>query len=47
MVELALPRNSKITEGKKWPQPENQNNIREFKVYRWNPEDDKNPSMDT
>jgi len=47
MVELALPRNSKITEGKKWPHPENQNNIREFKVYRWNPEGDKNPSMDT
>src|SRR6056300_2088143 len=47
MVELALPRNSKITEGKKWPLPENHNNTREFKVYRWNPEDDKNPSMDT
>ena len=47
MVELALPRNSKITEGKKWPKPQNENNIREFKVYRWNPEDNQNPSIDT
>lgn len=47
MVELALPKNSKITEGKKWPKPENEENLREFRVYRWNPEDEKNPSIDT
>ena len=47
MVELALPRNSKITEGKKWPKPVNEENTREFRVYRWNPEDEKNPSIDT
>jgi len=47
MVKFALPRNSKVTGGKTWPKPEGATETREFKVYRWNPDDDSNPSIDT
>ncbi len=47
MVELALPKNSKPTEGKSWPRPSSAAAVREFRIYRWNPEDDSNPRIDT
>ena len=47
MVEFALPKNSKITGGKAWPMPSGATETREFRVYRWNPDDGKNPSVDT
>src|SRR5437879_3827660 len=47
MVEFALPKNSRITGGKTWPKPASATQTREFKVYRWNPDDGKNPSVDT
>lgn len=47
MVEFALPKNSKITEGKAWPKPASAKNTREFRVYRWNPDDGANPRIDT
>jgi succinate dehydrogenase / fumarate reductase iron-sulfur subunit len=47
MVEFALPKNSKITGGKEWPKPAGATSTREFKVYRWNPDDGKNPAIDT
>ena len=47
MVEFALPKNSKITGGKEWPKPAGATELREFKVYRWNPDDGKNPGIDT
>ena len=47
MVEFALPKNSKISGGKTWPKPAGATETREFKVYRWNPDDGKNPSVDT
>ena len=47
MVEFALPKNSKITGGKTWPKPAGATSVREFRVYRWNPDDGKNPSVDT
>jgi len=47
MVELALPKNSKIQEGKTWPKPEGATNLREYRIYRWSPDDDQNPRMDT
>ncbi len=43
MVEFALPKNSKITGGKTWPKPAGATDVREFRVYRWNPDDGKNP----
>ena len=46
MVELTLPKNSKVTEGKVWPKPEGATNVRAFKVYRWSPDDDQNPRTD-
>ncbi len=47
MVEFALPKNSKIREGKTWPKPEGATNLREYRIYRWNPDDGENPSVDT
>ena len=47
MVELTLPKNSKIVVGKTWPKPLEGRNIRAFKVYRYNPDDSVNPSLDT
>ncbi len=47
MVELALPKNSKITQGKTWNAPKGAGAWREFRVYRWSPDDDDNPRMDT
>ncbi len=47
MVELALPKNSKITKGKTWPKPEGATNLREYRIYRWSPDDDENPRVDT
>lgn len=47
MVQLTLPRNSQIRDGKVWPKPEGATNLREYKIYRWSPDDDDNPRMDT
>ena len=47
MVELTLPKNSRVTEGKVWPHHKGAKNEREFRIYRWNPDDGKNPQVDT
>ena len=49
MAELALPRNSKMKSGRKWNQPNGADkaNYKEFRVYRWSPDDDENPRIDT
>jgi ferredoxin len=47
MVELTLPKNSKVGEGKVWPKPEGAKETRAYRVYRWNPDDGQNPRMDT
>ena len=47
MVELALPKNSRIRVGKTWPRPEGATNLRKFLIYRWVPEDGENPRIDT
>jgi succinate dehydrogenase / fumarate reductase iron-sulfur subunit len=47
MVEFTLPKNSRVKEGKTWPRPDAADNVREYRVYRWNPEDGKNPRLDT
>ena len=46
MVAFTLPQNSKLQPGKVHPMPAG-TNIREFKIYRWNPDDGKNPQVDT
>ncbi len=47
MAEFMLPANSKLRAGKSHAAPEGAKRIRKFKVYRWDPEDDENPSTDT
>jgi len=52
MVELALPKNSRIQKGKAWTAPMREDgtaptNLRGYKIYRWDPEDGANPRLDT
>lgn len=47
MVQLTLPKNSQLTEGTVWPKPAGTNNLTEYKIYRWNPDDGRNPHVDT
>ncbi|WP_309084183.1 succinate dehydrogenase iron-sulfur subunit [Chelativorans sp.] len=47
MVEFTLPKNSKVKPGKVWPKPEGATNLREYRVYRWSPDDTENPRVDT
>ncbi len=47
MAEFALPKNSKIKTGKRWPAPVGAKNVKAFAVYRWDPETGENPRMDT
>ena len=47
MVQLTLPKNSKISVGKTWNKPEGDGDWKEFKIYRWNPDDGLNPRLDT
>jgi succinate dehydrogenase / fumarate reductase, iron-sulfur subunit len=47
MVEFSLPRNSKVGKGKTVKAPAGAKRTKDFKVYRWNPDDGKNPVVDT
>ncbi len=47
MVEFTLPANSKVGVGKTYPAAAGAKRVRAFKIYRWNPEDGKNPCLDT
>ena len=47
MVEFTLPKNSKITQGQTWPHAPSAAEETEFRIYRWNPDDGANPSIDT
>jgi len=47
MVQLTLPKNSKMTKGKAWPTSDGAAEPRDFRIYRWNPDDDANPRVDT
>ena len=47
MVEFSLPSNSKVKEGKKYKAPEGAENIKKFQIYRWDPDDQENPRVDT
>ena len=39
MVQLTLPQNSKVQKGKTWPKPQSATNLREFRIYRYSPEE--------
>src|SRR5450631_3696745 len=47
MAEFRLPANSRIGVGETYKAAAGTKNIKAFKVYRWTPEDGKNPSVDT
>lgn len=47
MVQLTLPKNSQVRSGKVWPKPAGATNLKEFRVYRWDPDTGENPRIDT
>lgn len=49
MAQFSLPQNSKIDKsaGKHYPASADAKNVRTFKIYRYEPEDDKNPRVDS
>jgi len=48
MVQLTLPKHSKVVEGKVFEKPPGATRLREFRIYRWNPDDAAaNPRLDT
>jgi succinate dehydrogenase / fumarate reductase iron-sulfur subunit len=47
MAEFTLPANSKIGTGKTHPPPPSAKQPKRFNIYRWNPDDGKNPVVDT
>ncbi len=47
MAEFTLPANSKVGAGKTHDAPPGATNARDFRVYRWTPDDGQNPSLDT
>jgi len=47
MAKFTLPLNSKVTKGTHHPAREGVKNTRTFRIYRWSPEDDENPSLDS
>ncbi|HEX2726916.1 MAG TPA: succinate dehydrogenase iron-sulfur subunit, partial [Beijerinckiaceae bacterium] len=46
MAQFTLPKNSKYSEGKTWPKAGGKRTTA-FRIYRWNPDDGKNPRIDT
>ena len=47
LAKFFLPANSKIGKGKTFKAPEGAARVRDFHIYRWDPDTDENPRMDT
>ena len=47
MVQISLSKNSEIKKGNYYKDKTGSKNIKKVNVYRWNPEDDQNPRIDT
>ncbi len=47
MVEFSLPRHSKVQKGRHHPAPATATRVKTLQVYRWSPDDDQNPRVDT
>jgi succinate dehydrogenase / fumarate reductase iron-sulfur subunit len=47
MAEFRLPKNSRISKGHTFAAPPGAKNVKNISVYRWSPDDDANPRMDT
>ncbi len=46
MVEFFLPKNSRVQKGESHAAAAGAKNPRRFKIYRWNPDDGRNPRID-
>jgi len=46
MAEFRLPKNSRIGKGQTFKAPKEARNVKVFRVYRWSPDDDANPTVD-
>ncbi|HEY3695248.1 succinate dehydrogenase iron-sulfur subunit [Phenylobacterium sp.] len=47
MVQLSLPKNSQVAKGRRHAAPAGAKRVKSFKVYRYDPETEGNPSWDT
>jgi len=47
MVQINLPKNSEVTQGKYFQDKTGSKNIRKVNVYRWDPSTEENPRLDT
>lgn len=47
MAEFTLPKNSVVGKGKTYKAKEGAKNIKKFQIYRWDPEGEGNPVLDT
>jgi succinate dehydrogenase / fumarate reductase iron-sulfur subunit len=47
MVEFRLPKNSRVVAGKTWERPQGSSSVKEISIYRYNPDDNENPRVDT
>ncbi|MBO33541.1 MAG: succinate dehydrogenase iron-sulfur subunit [Rhodospirillaceae bacterium] len=47
MAEFKLPKSSKVVKGETHKAPDGAKNIKKFNVYRYDPDSDKNPQLDT
>ena len=47
MAEFALPAHSKLTKGDAYEASNGAKNVKTFQIYRWSPEDDANPRIDS
>ena len=47
MATFTLPKNSKVKQGKHFAAADSAKNVRTFSVYRWSPDDDQNPHIDS
>ncbi len=47
MAEFRLPRHATVKKGNHFKAEEGAKDVRSFKIYRWSPDDDQNPRLDT
>ncbi|MBL7241031.1 succinate dehydrogenase iron-sulfur subunit [Komagataeibacter rhaeticus] len=47
MVEFRLPKNSTVGKGRIFTATPGASNVKNFRIYRWSPDDDRNPVVDT
>jgi succinate dehydrogenase / fumarate reductase iron-sulfur subunit len=47
MLQIRLPVNARPTEGRLFAAPESAENVKRFRVYRWDPDGGANPRIDT